>query len=87
VELDFDPETGISAYMHCTFCLEQCPPDQSPAEFARLSIGASPQGDLIVWCNRHGVCVTRMRNDEIGEAFFKAGGVECSCCGKGEKAH
>lgn len=84
---DFDPETGISAYMHCVHCLDNCPSDQSPAEYARLSIGASPTGDLIVFCNRHHAIVAKMRNDEIGEQFFKAGGVECSCCGKGEKAH
>jgi hypothetical protein len=84
---DFDPETGIAAYMHCVECISECPPNQSPAQYARLSIGASPNGDLIVWCNRHSMAVTRMRNDEIGQEFFRAGSVECSCCGKGERTH
>jgi len=85
--MDFDPETGISAYLHCMHCIESCPKDESPAEYARLSIGASPTGDLIVWCNRHGVCVLNIRNDKIGEELFQAGGAECAGCGKGEKSH
>lgn len=45
-------EPQITAYMHCSKCLEERPADQSPQEFADLSVGFTREG-LQVFCNRH----------------------------------
>jgi hypothetical protein len=55
-DVDHLMANGIGAYLHCALCLGECPPSQSPAEFARLSFGSTPYG-LQVWCVRHNVNV------------------------------
>ena len=42
----------IGRYFHCSLCIDEKPADQSPQDWARLSIGFTPIG-LQVWCNRH----------------------------------
>jgi hypothetical protein len=42
----------IGAFMHCALCLKERPSNQSPLEWARLSVGWTPVG-LQVWCVRH----------------------------------
>lgn len=34
----------IDSYFHCKQCLLERPKDQSPAEWARLSVGSTPKG-------------------------------------------
>lgn len=43
---------GITAYLHCSLCLAERPPDVSPAEFSQLEVGLTKIG-LQVWCRRH----------------------------------
>lgn len=43
---------SISAYMHCSKCLEELPSDMSPQQYAAFDIGWTRQG-LQVWCYRH----------------------------------
>lgn len=45
-------EPQINAYMHCSKCLEERPADQSPQEWADLSVGFTREG-VQVFCNRH----------------------------------
>lgn len=53
-------ELCIGAYIHCGLCLGEfqkgLAPGQSPATYARLSVGWTKEG-LQVWCNRHDVNV------------------------------
>lgn len=46
----------IRAYAHCVQCMREKPQNVSPAEWARLSVGATPVG-VQVWCVRHNVNV------------------------------
>lgn len=52
-------QAEIGAYLHCAKCLEELPEDQSPAEFARLSVGWTRLG-LQVWCHRHDLNVINL---------------------------
>ncbi len=75
-----DPETGIVAYLHCARCLNE-------NEWADISVGVSPEGDLIIWCNRHGEKVTRMLNETVAHDLMLAAGMECAHCHKKGLAH
>lgn len=46
-----DNTDQIGAFIHCGLCLDECPEDQSPAEWARLN-GWTKRG-IQVWCVRH----------------------------------
>ena len=46
------PINKIGQFWHCEECLEEKPEDQSPEEWARLSVGATETG-FQVWCVRH----------------------------------
>lgn len=52
-------KNGISMFLHCGKCLECRPEDQSPADWARLSVGFTKEG-LQVWCWRHGINVAHI---------------------------
>lgn len=43
---------SIRAYLHCGKCLDELPNGESPASYARLSVGWTREG-LQVWCCRH----------------------------------
>ena len=43
-----------SAYLHCSLCLQEKPPGQSPVEWARQQ-GAWTEVGLQIWCTRHDV--------------------------------
>jgi hypothetical protein len=53
-DYDASPEAPcqIVGYAHCGLCMSERPADQSPAEFARLNVGYTPQG-IQIWCVRH----------------------------------
>lgn len=42
----------ITAFCHCTTCGDLRPPEISPAQWARLSIGVTDDGLIQVWCER-----------------------------------
>lgn len=50
----------IMSYLHCRMCLREKPADVSPVQWARLSVGITPQG-IQVWCVRHNVNVDHMK--------------------------
>ncbi len=52
-------EPEIGAYLHCAKCLEELPETESPASFARLSVGWTRLG-LQVWCSRHDLNVINL---------------------------
>lgn len=52
-------ENGIRMYFHCSACLREKPASQSPADWARLSVGFTKEG-LQVWCWRHGLNVAHI---------------------------
>lgn len=76
---DSDPKTGIYAYMHCVMCLNDMPSHLTPQIYAKLAVGVSPEGDLIVWCLRHDTPVTRMPNDKVADELMLAAHSECDC--------
>jgi hypothetical protein len=58
---ELDTSNQIGAFVHCALCLKQFyetaeGAGQSPAEYARLSVGWTPRG-IQVWCERHDVNV------------------------------
>jgi hypothetical protein len=57
--MELPAKNSIVSYFHCRRCLEQRPEDQSPAQWARLSVGFTQQG-LQVWCARHGINVAHI---------------------------
>jgi hypothetical protein len=42
----------ISAFMHCSLCLDELPANASPREWAQLEVGWTRRG-LQIWCKRH----------------------------------
>ncbi len=82
---DVDVDTGISTYMHCFECMKELPQNQSPRDFARLSVGISPSGDLIVWCVRHDILVAHLLNSELTEALQSMAQQACACVRHGKK--
>lgn len=75
-----DPDTGIVAYMHCSLCLSECSNlHVAPSDYSRISVGTSPEGDLVVWCNRHNTLVIQLPNSEIAEELFKVASADCDC--------
>jgi hypothetical protein len=75
-----DTRTGIVAFIHCSYCLEE-------REAPDTCLGASPEGDLIVWCNRHNVAICRIPNDTIASELMKLAGFECECGQHKETLH
>jgi hypothetical protein len=49
---DISAKMSIVKFFHCGRCLDERPSDQSPREWARLSVGWTKQG-FQVWCYRH----------------------------------
>lgn len=63
MEALYDNDPAIPAlgqmYLHCKRCVEEfqtgaAPPGTTPATYARLSVAVTQQGDMQVWCHRHG---------------------------------
>lgn len=52
IERDISSDNCVQLFFHCRECIEELPPGQSPAEWARISAGFTEIG-LQVWCNRH----------------------------------
>jgi hypothetical protein len=49
---DFSARRSVENWLHCRQCFDELPPNTSPKEWARLSVGWTVQG-LQVWCDRH----------------------------------
>lgn len=49
-------ENQISAFIHCSRCMEEIPDGVTPMEWSRTQTGFTPNG-LQVWCNRHDINV------------------------------
>ena len=43
---------SIFEFFHCRKCVESVPAGESPATWARLGVGFTPEG-IQVWCTRH----------------------------------
>lgn len=54
LDTDISTPNEIVRYMHCSKCIEQIPPGQSPEKWARISTGITMKG-VQVWCVRHSV--------------------------------
>jgi hypothetical protein len=50
----------IVTFFHCGRCLQERPANITPAEWARLGVGLTPDGSIQVWCVRHNVNVDHM---------------------------
>lgn len=55
----------IVRFMHCRMCLDECPSDLSPREYAQLEVGFTKPG-VQIWCKRHEVNVMHMDFDGAG---------------------
>ena len=56
--------SDIVRFYHCKKCLASIPPEESPASWARLSVGFSKEG-MQVWCERHQLNVIHL--DFLGQ--------------------
>ena len=70
-------------YIHCPDCLDELDsmPNVSPKEYARLSIGVSPLGGLVIECFRHDVIIESISNDCIADSLMIISEEECGNCG------
>jgi hypothetical protein len=77
----------ILTYAHCGQCLDSLPKNESPASYARLSVGFTEIG-LQIWCERHNMNVLSIdfegkkhpaNNNGIRPA--KGSVVNCESCG------
>lgn len=59
-------DNEIFQYYHCGLCLADKPLNISPRDWARLEVGATPQG-IQVWCKRHECNVIHI--DFAGQKF------------------
>lgn len=75
-----DPKTGIVAFFHCSHCLEE---RGEPS----IYVGASPEGDLIVWCARHNAPIVVMPNGTVAKELRDVAGFECECGNHKETLH
>jgi hypothetical protein len=74
--------------------LEQIPENVSPAEFLRVSVGVTANGDLVVWCVRHDEPITMHKQGQIDADLLAIVNEPCAGCGglhthegKKEKLH
>jgi hypothetical protein len=58
-------DAGIETFMHCATCIDELPEGQSPAKYARLNIGGTPDGWLVIGCVRHGCEVAAFRTNGV----------------------
>jgi hypothetical protein len=75
-----DPKTGIVAFLNCSHCLEE-------REMPSIYVGASPEGDLIVWCSKHDVAIVKMLNDTVASELRSLANFECECGQHKETLH
>lgn len=54
----------IKLYFHCAKCLEELPDGESPAGYARYSMGRTDTG-LQIWCERHNCNITKIEAKEV----------------------
>jgi hypothetical protein len=57
----------ISMFFHCKQCLAEIPPNTSHEEYARLSVGITPEGDIQVWCVRHDTNIVHTGKQKLPE--------------------
>lgn len=68
----------ISFWLHCKKCLNELPVGMSPKEYSKQQSGITPDGEIIVWCNRHNCDVARFVLDEAEMEQFE--GATCPGC-------
>lgn len=72
----------IVAFMHCMHCLDEIPKGVSPNDYSRLTVGAGPNGSLIIWCNRHDLQVVRWENNVVAMELARLVNEPCCKCGE-----
>ena len=77
--MDKSDKTGIAAFIACPNCLDSYVDSD-------LVVGASPEGALIIWCNRCEQQIANIPNDQIANEMLSVTR-ECDCCGKKEISH
>lgn len=75
----------VSFWLHCAKCLDEKPDGISPKDWSRQQAGVTPEGRLIVWCNRHNCEVADLILDEVEMEQFE--GMTCPECNKGVGGH
>ena len=55
------------SFIHCRKCLHEIPEDVTPAEWARINVGATKDGLLAAWCVRHDELIGIIDIKEIDE--------------------
>lgn len=74
----------VVMFLHCKQCISDPMRDalqQSPAEFARLEVGVTREGDLSVRCTRHDASVARFRNADVAHELLYLAGKPCGAHG------
>lgn len=68
-------------FLTCTSCLVETPPNTPPSDYARIEVGITKTGDLIVWCRRHDAPIAMMKNGSIDLGLAELSSASCGCCG------
>ena len=64
-------------YLHCATCLKELPKGESPASYARLEVGITDQGNVLIWCLRHDMEVATLTPELIRDV---AENPRCDAC-------
>jgi len=55
------------AFAHCEHCISDKPSGVSPAQWARLAVGFTADGNVLVWCERHDCMVVRVALEKVDD--------------------
>lgn len=70
-------------FLHCIPCRETAiASNQDAREYARIEVGVTKAGSLILWCVRHDAPIFMFGNDEIGPMLKNVASQPCQGCGE-----
>lgn len=59
-DTDLRTPNQIAMYLHCKQCIEEASTQRTaPVDYARNSVGLTPDGGIQVWCERHQINVAK----------------------------
>jgi hypothetical protein len=72
-------DTRELTYLTCAMCEEEIPEGESVRSYGRLNVASTPEGDMVVGCERHMAVVVYIKNNELSHHMLMLAGKPCSC--------
>ena len=69
----------FARFIHCRRCVETNRTNQSPAEYSKLDLGITTDGEIEVWCRRHNISVSVLTENGALKPEIK--NAPCAVCG------